>query len=355
MEIQKKMERFVIIPELLSLKTNVIDLIPQFLLGAFMHKTWSEKTRINLSFRIVNDFEKPQGFNKRFGSFWGTENSPQVYYEKKFSEGIKFKMLVKKTNNDFNFIVNKLYFKYSPFRIDRMLPPGQHLQNAAILSLANLGFTVLHGACLSKNNQGILLIASSNMGKSLTAFSALKKGYKFLSEDMLALNERFAYAAPLISCRTCYEKFSGKKGKKRAFGKNKLPFWESVNFFLSLPRIFFPQGVSSGQPFENFLSGGKVIEKTKVSKIVILERGDEGLVKLREDECLEKVLILNRGEYAYYHDSFLRALSYCNPEVDIKRIVQTEEKVLSHLVKKSSCYLLQVENPFQYVEYLDKL
>ncbi len=345
MKYNKETKRYVIIPELLGLKTNVADFIPYFSLGAFMHTTYDEETKINLDFKIVKDFEKPQELDNRIGNFWGANNVPKIYYEKRFSERIRFKMLIEKTDGTFFFTVNKLYFKYCPFRIDRICSSGERLQNAAIFCLANLGFTILYGACVSKHDQGILLIGGSKMGKSLTAFSAIKKGYSFLSEDILALNESCAYASPLISYKSRFSILSSDKQNNPSLLKLFLGF---VRFFL------FPKTLSH-HPIGDFLREGNIIRKTKIRKIIIFEKGDREIIKLEKDECLRKILALNRERFSYYHDTFLRVFSYFNPEIKIEVITMKEERILFSIVNQSDCYLLKVNNPEEYIEILDEI
>jgi len=351
MQYTNNLKNIVIIPELLSLRTNVIDFIPYFSLGAFMHETYKEKTLINLGFEVVNDIEKPKELTKKIENFYGEDQIPIVYYEKVFTKNIKFKMLIKKTNSGFDFLVNKLYAKYCPFRIDRMYPSGGHLLNAAILCLANEGYAVVHSACISKNSQGVLLAASSNTGKSLTTFSSLKKGYKILSEDMLALNEYYAFSSPLISSRSCYEQSLGKK-----YPKNRQFFLkEYINFVSMFTGIFSFRKVLSYEPFEDFIKSGNLIKKNGINKIIILERGGNSINKIDKKECLRKFLILNRGEFNYYSDTFLRAFSYFNSDMNIGNIIKVEERVISNLINNSDCYLFQANNPKYFVDFLDEI
>ncbi|MDD4606954.1 MAG: hypothetical protein PHS07_01250 [Patescibacteria group bacterium] len=353
--LKEKNKRYVIIPKLLGLKTNVIDFIPYFSLGAFMHKTYEEDTEVNLTFKVVKYIDKPKELNKKLENFWGEDNIPKVFYEKIFSNKIKFQLLINKIGNNFEFICNKNYIKYCPFRIDRMYPPGGHLQNSAIFSLAEIGCSVLHCSCISRDNDGILIVASSNTGKSLTSFLSIKRGYKFISEDMVVLKDNYAYSAPLISYRSCYENF---ERKDRIIKKNKKILDEIIDIlklFLSLFKIFKFKKVPSSERFDNFINSNKVMKRVNIKKIIILEKGGNGIKKLDKRECLRKILILNRGEFTYFHDTFLRAMSYFNVNININKIIQEEEKNIKNVIENSDCYLFKSDNPFKFIDYLDEI
>ena len=72
-------------------------------------------------------------------------------------------------------------------------------------------------------------------------------------------------------------------------------------------------------------------------------------------EAFRKVSTLNRSRFSYYNNTFLRALSYFNPEINLEAINKKEEEMISTLVSQSICYLFQADNPLKYVKYLDKI
>lgn len=50
--------------------------------------------------------------------------------------------------------------------------------------LLNRGCLILHAACVSIGNEGILITAPPNTGKTYTALSLTKMGFQFLSDDL---------------------------------------------------------------------------------------------------------------------------------------------------------------------------
>ena len=99
MKIKKNQEEFIIIPELLSLTTNV-DYLFHFILGPFMYKFFSRgKTKLNFSFIAKKNIQKPLELNTRFEHFWGRDNDKRVYYEHPFLGKIKSTFVVKLNNS----------------------------------------------------------------------------------------------------------------------------------------------------------------------------------------------------------------------------------------------------------------
>lgn len=351
MKYQKYLKRFTVIPELLSLSTNAKNLIPGLSVGAFICKIFDEPTRLNFVFEIVNDIKKPAELNKKFEYFWGKNNDERLYYERPFWGRIKFKMLIEKNGSDFLFLVNRFYFEHIRFQLGTIWLPGVCLLNAAIFSLLNLNYLVLHSACISKNNRGILLISSSTGGKSLTAYSSLTKNYKLLSEDVLVLNPKDNYANPLISYTPQY---------LSAMNKHKIKPSPSYRFsvltlFSSIFSLIFRRDYVSSKLFRKFFSSGRLIDKAKINKICVLEKGEDKIIKLNKVEAFKKVLAINRARLDYYNDTSLRAFSYFNPGMDIEVINKKEEEALFSVIKQSECYLFQADSPTRFADYLEKI
>lgn len=351
MKYQEYLKRFTVVPELLSLSTNVKNLIPGLSVGAFICKIFDWPTKLNFVFKIVNDIKKPAELNKKFEFFWGKNNNKRLYYERPFWGRIKFKMLIEKNGSDFFFLVNRFYFEHIRFQLGTIWLPGTCLLNTVIFSLLNLDYLVLHSACISKNDRGILLISSSTGGKSLTAYSSLKKGYKLLSEDVLVLNPKDNYANSLISYTPQYlSQINKHKTKPSSFDR-----FSILTLFSSIFSLMFRRDYVSSKLFRKFFSSGRLIDKTKINKICILEKGEDKIIKLNKVEALKKVLAINRARFDYYNDTSLRAFSYFNPEMDIEVINKKEEEALFSVIKQSECYLFQADDPARFVDYIERI
>jgi len=349
MKIKKNQEKFIVVPGLFSLTTNV-DYIFHFILGPFMYKFFSKgKTRLNFSYIVKKDIKKPPKLNTKLEYFWGKNGDKRIYYEHPFLGRIKLKMLVEKQGNSFNFLVNRFYYKYIKFIVGRVWTSGLYLQDAAALSLSSIGFAMIHGACVAKGGQGILIFGSPKSGKSLTAFSLFKKGHKLLCDDCSILDSNSVYAT---SSRSSYflKYFSRMKNGWRQ---------KYYNFFSKIPVIglvlfcFAPQSPPSLNSFRKFLDNNRLEERAKIKKVFILERGENKVEKITPKDALRRILILNRASSFHYNDTFLQALFYFNPEININFITTNEEKIVSSIVNQADCYLLQANDPRKYSEYIE--
>ena len=350
MKIEKDHKNIIVVPKLFTLVTNV-DYIYHFYLSSFMYKLLGDKTKLNFSYIVKNDIEKPPELNIRFDYFWGKDGDKRLYYEHPFFGEIKLKMLVEKKGNDFNFSVDRFYYKYIKFITGRVWPSGLHLQNATTLGLSGIGFTMLYGACISKNKQGILILASTKIGKSLTALSALERGYEILAEDFLVLDSKGGYSVPLIP--SCFLKYhSTRSWWKKKFYRIllKFPLLQMVFLYL-IPLSFF----ISPNPSKEYLDSINFTTGVKIRMVCILEKGKTGIKKLNSGKALKKIVALNRANSFYYNDSLLRAFSYFNPELNIEMISNMEEKNLSSIVNQSECYLLRAEDGKEYINLLDNI
>lgn len=334
-----------IIPNIFNLKTNV-KFIPHFILGPFMVNTQKNVADILFTFIVNQDVIKPSILDTKIGYFWGKNNEKKVYYEHPFFGKWRLKMLVEKRGNNFTFNVNKIYYKWMTFLLERVWSSGLHLHNTSVLSLANLGYTVAHGACISKNNRGVLIFGSTKIGKTFTAFSSINKGYVIVSEDYLVLNSQFAYATPSMSSKFLQYHSTTQTGWKKYFYNfiSDYPIF-GIAMYRMLPSSIIKLEQPASLDMDQF-------ERVKIEKICILENSKEGIRKISANEALRKILLLNSTDSFYYNDALLSALSYFNSDIDIKIISEIKNKILSSLTKKIPCFLICAEDPTEYARLI---
>ena len=224
--------------------------------------------------------------------------------------------------------------------------------NMVIYSLSLYGYSVLHGACIEKDGKGILIFARSNTGKTIASFSSLKHGFKIVAEDRIILNSNTVYGTPLMSS---------------AFHKSfDLKFLKNTNSFIntcikhpilgSLLSYILPKSIFySDNHLRNLNEQGKISVKTKIIKVVILEKGMKKFYKIRPDEAWRKIIILNRAIKTHYHDILLGTFSYFNPNVNLNSIQETDEKILSRLVQNNETYLCSANSPLEYINHINSI
>ena len=101
----------------------------------------------------------------------------------------------------------RVYYKWRAFVISELLDillgnfldKGYLINNVIIpLKLLQKGYVVIHSACVSYENQGILIVAPPDTGKTYTALTLVNKsGFEFLSDDLTIVKENVAYCYPV--------------------------------------------------------------------------------------------------------------------------------------------------------------
>jgi len=61
--------------------------------------------------------------------------------------------------------------------------------NYYIKVLQKLGYTIIHGACVSKNDQAIIISGNKRAGKTTTLINFLNAGYDFIANDRIAVKK----------------------------------------------------------------------------------------------------------------------------------------------------------------------
>jgi len=199
------------------------------------------------------------------------------------------------------------------------------------------------------------LLGHSGAGKSLVAYLSQKKANsKFLSEDVTIVDERRAYACPYTQSflnEDLFIKtlFMDKKISKKDYLRIK--FLKPIKSLLK-PSLFLPLKFLTSPPriemTEDFL------EKVNVKRIFLLERGDAAVKELDKDEIITKILLLNRLEFYYERDPFLAVYSLYNPDFKYETLLIRTKEILTKLVEQADCFLIRANNPFRYLDLIQK-
>lgn len=303
------------------------------------------KSRLGVSFFVEKDIKKPKDLRQKFDYFWGRKNAKIIYWEHPLLPGIKGKLLLDMSNDQYSITVNRGYYRLAKYKFENVWPPGQHLTNLVVLKLLQNNILTLHCASFSnkKTKEGYLVFGASNTGKSYTTFAALGEDYQYHSEDLTILDRDFIYTSPLISTQ------SDMLPKKNLFLKYNLFIRNLVGINTVLPRS---HDLSS---FRDFFSKEDVKSKSKPSKVFILERGVGAIRKISDSEAFRKVIILNRLELPYYKDHLLHAYSYFNPSLSIRKIRNIEREQIKRVLEKSECFIVRAPSPDVYLTLLKKV
>jgi hypothetical protein len=336
-----KKYKFSINPQISKIESNK-EYIPYFSFGDHL-KEYSESlpSDIEISINIVKDFAQPIDLLQKFHFCYGSDMKDEIYYERQLALGIKGKLHIKNLLNDVEITTNNAYYKFVRAKVDNLYPPGVHLADILSVNLLIRGYLPVHCAAISSQNEGMLLAAPPDTGKSLTTILALKRGFHYLSEDISIVDQENIYSNPYTSTFVHYNETENPKSFK--------------SFFFKIPFLAYyvkPSRISISNVVENF----KTDEKAKIKKILILDRGKKNEIeKIDAEETLRRILIINRNEFSYHKNPVLFAYSYFNPALNINKLMRIEEKIFRSIVDKTECYLLRTNDPKEYINLVMKL
>ncbi|OYT25507.1 MAG: hypothetical protein B6U95_09130, partial [Thermofilum sp. ex4484_82] len=173
-------------------------------------------------------------------------------------------------------------------------------------------YTLIHAGCLCWNNEGFILPAWSNTGKSSTVLSLLKKHsyLKFVSEDFSMTDGRYIYNYTIFPIE-----------KQQAFLP--LPFITRYKIKKDVP----------------------IKKKCEPKYLFLLKRSTErSIKKLDKKEALKNVMLSSlHGLGSVFFDSFLAAYSYAKANFNIFELLEKEKRIFRKLVNRVDCY--EIKNP----------
>lgn len=344
MSIQKY--QYMINPEIAKV-TSSIDYIPYFSLGENLDLYSDEPSQaiIDTSFNVVKNIPYDKSKCQKFHFFFGFHNSDEIYYERPLSIGIKLKMQVNDLLRQPKITVNKEYYKYIRFKADNVYPPGIHLVDIISVNLLQKMYAPLHCAAISsEKNEGILIVAPPDTGKTLTTFSALKKGFHFLAEDIAFVDKKSVYANPHTSTFLHNDRL-GNGDVKKSFRSllKKIPSkFDLLEYYIRSPRM----------SISDIIKNVKIDNSAIIHKIFILDRGKTDSQKIDPEEASRRILIINRNEFSYFKNPLIFAYSYFNPSIDLNKLMRVEENIIDTIVKDKDCYAINANDPKEYIKLL---
>lgn len=145
------------------------------------------KIRIRSSNKKVIDF-----LIKMYGDFFPTVISEDYEYSINYHFGIKhvgipYRETEEDEFNNLDFTNRNLDIymnEYSEIKNDFI---KRMFTTSLIKVLQTCGYTIIHGACVIKNNKAIIISGNKHCGKTTTLMNLLKRGYDYCGNDRLAI------------------------------------------------------------------------------------------------------------------------------------------------------------------------
>jgi hypothetical protein len=281
---------------------------------------------------------------QRFHYCYGAENAEEVYFERPLGLGLNARLHCKNLMTDPQIRVNKTYYKFIKSKIDNTFPPGVHLADTLSLLLLKNNYTPLHCAAISSNNEGIVLAAPPDTGKSITTMLAVKRGYGFLSEDIAVADDKYVYSNPQTTTFYNIPGFKTNHSLRQMLFRFLAAYTPTPGYFVRPPtaRIY------------DIMKDVKIDLKAPIKYIFILAKGRDTLEELDSKEALRRILIINRNEFSYHKNTLLFAYSYFNRSLNINALMQKEERLIENMTSKVKCYLVQSADAANFINIIDK-
>jgi hypothetical protein len=312
------------------------DFIPKFPLGENLaNYTGPSQSEIKVFFNVKKEFSMRMENAQKFHYFRGLPRSEEVYYERPIGFGLVLKLHVMNILDKAILTVNETYYRFIRLRINAVFPPGVHLADILSVNLLAHGYSPAHCAAISSDNQGILLFAPPDTGKTLTTLSALKRGFHYLAEDIAFVDKEYVYANPHTTTFLHNEEYGAHQVRKSPL--RKVPFLSSYARSPSLS-------------MSNIVQNFKVENKAPIRKIIILDRGSRSVEKIHAADAKRRMLIINRNEFSYHKNALLFAYSYFNESLDITKLMKAEEDLIGKIASERDCYLVKSYDPREYIE-----
>ena len=304
----------------------------------------SSASKINISFSVDPHLSKLDHLTQRFHYCYGAENAEEVYFERPLGLGLNARLHCKNLMTDPQIRVNKTYYKFIKSKIDNTFPPGVHLADTLSLLLLKNNYIPLHCAAISSNNEGIVLAAPPDTGKSITTMLAVKRGYGFLSEDIAVADDKYVYSNPQTTTFYNIPGFKTNHSLRQMLFRFLAAYTPTPGYFVRPPtaRIY------------DIMKDVKIDLKAPIKYIFILAKGRDTLEELDSKEALRRILIINRNEFSYHKNTLLFAYSYFNRSLNINALMQKEERLIENMTSKVKSYLVQSADAANFINIIDK-
>ncbi|WP_297512624.1 hypothetical protein [Thermococcus sp.] len=328
------MDYVTISPEVLKAKSGIGKIhyysFGEFLRGNCEIPHGERNAVVSVKFEIGSTNDVPSNLRYKYSDSILLDNLHDnivVKLEKAISPIGRIKALLKigpanKLSN-ISLVVNRRYYTIFKMKIENVIPPGILLKDATYLSLIHNNFIPLHSSAFAKDkNEGYIIMAPPNVGKTTTVLEAVKNGFYGLSEDISIANlkSKTVHAVPCTATQHHETKINKLLGP--------LSYFTASSF-----KTF-------GEEYRE-----RIIPKAKIKGIFILEKGNSLLQELSSEEAFERIILLNRDEFKWHSDMIITAIQYYFPEI---RIEHVEEEIINNLVTSIPVYLVREKSPFEY-------
>jgi hypothetical protein len=233
---------------------------------------------------------------------------------------------------------NRTYYRVVSHRFMNLHSVGYILTDLASLLLLRRGFAPLHCSGFRLGDATVVVAAAPNTGKTLTSMAAcIDHGAEYIAEDLAVTDGQDVCAVPWTSTFRYYKQIDQSLTTRlRERATRVLPFVELIKGRVPTP-------------ITDYVAADRIVPRSRVTHVVMLERGDDEIRSVDGEEAYRRLRNLNRYEFNYHKSPLVVAHEYFNPELDIDEAYRGEERTLRRLLHKTqNTWIVRSHDPSRY-------
>ena len=325
--IKMEISRFVLVPKIVELHTNV-STIPGFKFGFRFCKCNNigeeySKCKIKIHYLVQKNIDISHSDSIKYREMIIRDNK-QFLFKKKLFSILRLKLLLDIKNESPIIKVNKIYHLLWRSSIGHIYPPGVVLHNILGMYLVLNGFIPICFSAVEIYGRSFILIGISGSGKTELICRVIKDGGKVIADDNLVIDKNggiygcIFLASHAKNLKPIYAHLKNKENRISSLFKSPLTLFDA----------FGQKNVS--------LTG-------EVEGVVFLERGKPRLKDISVEDGLNKIAILNKGNYFYETIPVTQALMTFNDK--FSKIRNREEKILEKALGGCRMAVIRGDSP----------
>ncbi len=308
------MEIYYSIHDIMKIKTN----IEWAKLPTYLQVDGVDEVDINIKEgKFDVDFDSLRPFGLRL--FKGKNfliHKPYLYGDLK----LKIQNLDSNTDVCFTKGYKKLYDFYGSTVGPHVL--SQTLSSILLIKLLQKGYTIIHSACVSRDNKGVLISAWGDTGKTFTSSSLVQQcSFHFLSDDLTLIDRNgTAYCFPQAMEKRIFHPFG------------KIPFLNKMKISKKID-----------------VSKIGIVDKSKIDKLFFLEKekGNE-LKEIDQHEALKRLLISTASTLNFNTSETILAYSYLDNRLNLGDLTKKHEEIIRNTLKDIRCFEVKSRDARQF-------